>query len=81
VTDSLPQPGHRELRSRPNGSNTYKRGSKFDDLNPEAVGEQINKNMNYQSAMNALASDPCMQGSLDINYNNPFNHHILEDTQ
>jgi hypothetical protein len=53
ITDSLPNPGLKNVRDRLNGSDFLKRGTKIDKLNPESNAEQINNNMNYQSAMNA----------------------------
>lgn len=41
------------MKYQKNGTDILKRGPKFDKLNPESNAEQINNNMNYQSAMNA----------------------------
>lgn len=40
--------------------------AKFDKLNPETSSEQINNNMNYQSAMNAQKPDQTMQATMDL---------------
>ena len=53
ITDSLAEPGERNIRDKLNAGDILKRSTKFDKLNPESNAEQINNNMNYQSGMNA----------------------------
>lgn len=40
--------------------------TKFEKLNPETSSEQINNNMNYQSAMNAQKPDQTIQATMDL---------------